>query len=32
MELTFSAPVTEHHFVFRCLPMEDRQQRCYGME
>lgn len=32
MELTFSAPVTEHHFVFRCLPMEDRQQRCYGLE
>ena len=31
MELMFSNPVAEHHFVFRCLPAEDRQQRCYGL-
>ncbi len=31
MELTFDRPVKEHHFVFRCLPMEDRQQNCYGL-
>ncbi len=31
MELTFSNPVAEHHYVFRCFPMEDRQQRCYGL-
>ncbi len=31
MELTFDQPVTEHHYAFRCLPMEDRQQSCYGL-
>lgn len=31
MELLFDHPVAEHHYVFRCLPMEDRQQRCYGL-
>lgn len=31
MELSFDMPVAEHHFVFRCLPMEDGAQRCYGL-
>lgn len=32
MELTFDALVVEHHFVFRCLPLEDHGQRCYGLQ
>ncbi len=26
MRLTFAAPATDHHFLFRCLPMEDDAQ------
>lgn len=32
MELVFDAPVTEHHFLFRFLPMEDMRQRCYNLQ
>lgn len=31
MELMFDAPVTEHHYVFRCLPVSDQRQQCYGL-
>lgn len=32
MELMFDAPVVEHHYVFRCLPMSDEGQQCYGLK
>ena len=32
MELTFDAPVAEHHFAFRCLPMTEGGQTCYGLQ
>lgn len=32
MELSFDAPVTEHHYLFRFLPMEDGRQKCYNLQ
>ena len=31
MQLDFDDSVTEHHFLFRCLPYEDSTQKCYGI-